>query len=135
MLSKKLLVSVLAVVLSILSVVPVFAEGEQGSVTLQTSETIFCVTVPTVLPLWIDASGNITTPDYLEIRNERHFPVVVYSIEGVADTGVKAAMFSSRAGVKVNGYTAYQWYITKAKPWVKKANTYMEIPIICTIGM
>ena len=89
---SKIKFSLLVGILIVVMVIPIFAASistDGGSATVPVELTVstatFSVTVPTALPITVDAVGNVSTADNVYIENNSHGAVCVtdMSIDGV----------------------------------------------------
>lgn len=71
--------------------------GGNGSskVTLDVSSRTFRVTVPSVLPIWVDSDNNVTVADNAKIRNLSEGPVDVTNVSVEADNGWSLVPFNT----------------------------------------
>lgn len=73
------------------------SSGGNGSskVTLNVSSRTFRVTVPSVLPIWVDSDNNVTVADNAKIRNLSEGPVDVTNVLVEADNGWSLVPFNT----------------------------------------
>lgn len=73
------------------------SSGGNGSskVTVDVSSRTFRVTVPSVLPIWVDSDNNVTVADNAKIRNLSDGPVDVTNVSVEADNGWSLVPFNT----------------------------------------
>lgn len=73
------------------------SSGGNGSskVTLDVSSRTFRVTVPSVLPIWVDSDNNVTVANNAKIRNLSEGPVDVTNVSVEADNGWSLVPFNT----------------------------------------
>lgn len=76
---KKIIALIL--VLSLVCITPVLAEDAVTPVELNAEAAVFNVTVPTALPITVDANGNVTTASDVKIINNSYGMVIVDDVK------------------------------------------------------
>ena len=112
---KKVLCFMLSALMMVSAATPVVAQATEinkagngsSTVVLDMEATTFDVTVPTSLPIYVSADGEVTTADDAKIVNNGHAPIMIQGIEITEKNGWTMAESSGLANEPVGSKTFY----------------------------
>lgn len=103
----------IAIAIQVSTFQPAMAHESNIPVTLDTEVPTFSVTVPTSLPVWVDAEGQVTTATDAKIINNSIGPIIISNIEITPLNGWELSPYNSdhskskvnshKIGFKLNG--------------------------------